>query len=417
MNIGYACVAIAVPGTAMKSCTLKNADTDRLLSLIASNLDALERLIDYNARSGIKLFRISSDLIPFGSSVASALPWQHIYAEKLSDIGRRIVCAGMRVSMHPGQYTVLNSPDDSVVQRAVDDLRYHASVLDSLGLGHEHKIILHLGGVYGDKKQAQRRFLSRYSSLEPAIQSRLVLENDDKLFHIADVLDTAAAGGIPVVYDTLHNAVNPADARRSDLDWIKLCAATWTERDGAPKIHYSQQHPQKKPGAHSESIRIDAFLAFCGQLSDIDVDIMLEVKNKNLSALKCMHCVSNRGIGALEVEWARYKYAVLEHSAAHYQAVRTLLQDKSAYRAEEMYRLIEDALALPVSPGSGENAARHVWGYFKEKASAAEKQRFETLLRKWTRGEAELRVVKGFLLRLAQSYHEDDLLNGYYFDL
>lgn len=417
MNIGYACLAIAVPGTALKSCTLKNADTDRLLSLIASNLDALEKLIDYNARSGIKLFRISSDLIPFGSSAAFHLPWQSIYAQKLSDIGRRIAHAGMRVSMHPGQYTVLNSPDDSVAERAVDDLRYHASVLDSLGLGCEHKIILHLGGVYGDKKAAQRRFLSRYAALEPAIQSRLVLENDDKLFHIVDVLDTAAAGGIPVVYDTLHNAVNPADARRSDLDWIKLCRATWRERDGAPKIHYSQQAPQKKAGAHSNSIGIDAFLAFYGQLSDIDVDIMLEVKDKNLSALKCMHCVSNRGIGALEIEWARYKYAVLEHSAERYQAVRILLQDKGAYPAEEMYRLIEDSLDLPVSPGSGENAARHVWGYFKEKASASEKQRFEMLLHKWTRGETELRAVKGFLFRLAQTYQEDYLLKGYYFDL
>ena len=90
MNIGYACLAIAVPGTSLKTCMLKNADADRLLSLIASNLDALARLIDYNARCGIKLFRISSDLIPFGSSAAFALPWQSVYAQKLSDIGRRI---------------------------------------------------------------------------------------------------------------------------------------------------------------------------------------------------------------------------------------------------------------------------------------------------------------------------------------
>lgn len=171
----------------MKSCTLKNADDKHLLSLIGQNLDSLERLIDYNIQNGIPLFRISSDLIPFGSSLAAGLPWQEIFAEKLSAIGGKILRSGMRVSMHPGQYTVLNSPDPSVVERAVEDLRYHAGVLDGLGLGRTHKIILHLGGVYGDKKQAKSRFLSRYRGLEPGIQKRLVLENDDKLFHIWDV--------------------------------------------------------------------------------------------------------------------------------------------------------------------------------------------------------------------------------------
>ena len=113
MSIGYACLAIAVPGSDIKGCTLKNATEERLLSLIGHNLDSLERMIDYNVNNGIKLFRISSDLIPFGSSLAAELPWQQIYAEsfRISVIRSR---AGMRVSMHPGQYTVLNSPANSL---------------------------------------------------------------------------------------------------------------------------------------------------------------------------------------------------------------------------------------------------------------------------------------------------------------
>ena len=71
MNIGYACLGIAIPGSKMKSTILKNAITERLLSLIEHNLNALESMIDYNIENGVKLFRISSDLIPFGSSVAA----------------------------------------------------------------------------------------------------------------------------------------------------------------------------------------------------------------------------------------------------------------------------------------------------------------------------------------------------------
>ncbi|HBP37658.1 MAG TPA: UV DNA damage repair endonuclease UvsE [Clostridiales bacterium] len=422
MNIGYACLAIAVPASDMKSCVLRNADEARLTALIGHNLDALARLIDYNIQNGIKLFRISSDLVPFGSSLAADLPWPHLFAEKLAAIGKRIADTGMRVSMHPGQYTVLNSPDVSVAARAVQDLQYHARVLAALGLGPGHKLVLHLGGVYGNKKQAMDRFIMNFRELEPAVQNRLVLENDDGLFHIGDVLETAVAAGIPAVFDCLHHAVNPANATDAELDWIRRCASTWRKQDGAQKIHYSQQNGDKKPGAHSESIAIDAFLDFYRQLAELDVDIMLEVKDKNLSALKCINCVSGRGISGrdisiLEAEWARYKYSVLEHSPEHYQAIRQLLRDKSpsADPALAMYQMIEAALALPVAAGSAVNAAQHVWGYFKDKASASEKKRFQDLMQKFVSGENSLQNVKNHLLKLGRNYQEDYLLKGYYF--
>lgn len=417
MRIGYACIALAVPESAQKTCTLKNATEERLLWLIGHNLDALERLIDYNIHNGIRLFRISSDLIPFGSSFTAALTWQEHFADKLTAIGAKIRRAGMRVSMHPGQYTVLNSPDASVAARAADDLRYHAGVLDGLGLGPEHKLILHLGGVYGDKKQAENRFLQHYLALEPNIKRRLVLENDDKLYHIGDVLDTAARAGIPVVFDNLHNAVNPAEERRSEPEWIRRCAETWRGADGVQKIHYAQQHADKKPGAHSETIRVEAFLEFDRQLPDSAVDIMLEVKDKNISALKCLNCLSDRGIGALETEWGRWKYRILEHAPETYQAIRRLLKDKSTYPALEMYRRIEAASDLPVTPGSAVNAAQHVWGYFKDRATEGEKKRLQGLLQSFTAGEARLQTVKNKLQSLAAKYGEDYLLHSYYFYL
>ena len=85
----------------------------------------------------------------------------------------------------------------------------------------------------------------------------------------------------------LHNQVNPCDKNKSDYYWINECKKTWKEKDGRQKIHYSQQDPLKKPGSHSQSIMISEFMSFYDKL-DRDIDIMLEVKDKNLSAVKCI---------------------------------------------------------------------------------------------------------------------------------
>ncbi len=416
MSIGYACIAVAVNGSEMKSCTLKNANEERLLSLIEHNLSALETVIDYNMLNGIKLFRISSGLIPFGSSVSADIPWHERFSGEFSRIGQKILNARMRVSMHPGQYTVLNSINNAVVERAIKDLDYHANVLDALGLGSEHKLVLHLGGVYANKSQAIKRFAAHYRHLRPAVRNRLVLENDDAMFNINDVLEASAAAGIPVVYDNLHNAANPADQATSDHDWIKLCTATWKRGDGLQKVHYSQQNPAKRIGAHSETIELEEFLDFYHRLSGMDTDIMLEVKDKNISALKCINCVSNQGIGALEREWARYKYSILERSPAGYSRIRALLTDKNTYPALVMYRLIEEAYRTPVRKGSAVNAAQHVWGYFKDKAAKSEKNRFDQLMKKYLSDDSSLTSLKNYIRRIARKYGEKYLLNGYYFD-
>ena len=188
MRIGYACLTVAVEQTSIRTCTLKNATPETLLSLAGENLFALERMVDYNIQTGIHLYRISSDLIPFGSSLAANLPWETVYAERIASISQKIAESGMRVSMHPGQYTVLNSADSGVVQRAIEDLQYHARALDALKLDQTHKIILHVGGKYGDPADALTRFRAVYRDLDESIRRRLVLENDGSIYTIAEVL-------------------------------------------------------------------------------------------------------------------------------------------------------------------------------------------------------------------------------------
>lgn len=292
MRIGYACLTIGVPNTSMKSCIMRNASETRLLELISHNLDSLNNIIDYNIENKIRLFRISSGLIPFGSSIINNIPWWDIYKSKFNKIGMKIKDNGIRVSMHPGQYTVINSPKDDVVIRAIDDLAYHSKVLDSLGVGIEHKIILHIGGVYKDKISAITRFISNFNYINESIKDRIVLENDDKAFDICDVLEIGASVNVPVVFDNLHNEINSCDRLKNEVTIINECRNTWNMKDGIQKIHYSQQNPNKQIGSHSESINVDKFIDFCRNLKREDIDIMMEVKDKNISALNCIRGLS-----------------------------------------------------------------------------------------------------------------------------
>lgn len=294
MSIGYACLTVDVPNTKMKRCVEKNATDQRLAELIQDNLEALNRILDYNITNHIKLFRISSDLIPFGSSPVNKLAWWNLFRHNFDLLKVKIQEHNLRVSMHPGQYTVLNSPNEDVVRRAILDLEYHTRVLHCMGTGTDHKIILHIGGVYGDKREAIERFKKNYQRLSVGVKERLVIENDDKLYNIEEVLSIGEELSIPVVFDHLHHKILDSPTKKSEYDWISDCNSTWSFSDGHQKIHYSQQALDKKPGSHSDTIQVEEFFHFYQGLEREDLDIMLEVKDKNISAVKCINYITEK---------------------------------------------------------------------------------------------------------------------------
>lgn len=416
MRIGYACLTLGVPDTDLKSCMSKNADEEKLLDLISHNLNSLENIIDYNIANNIKLFRISSDIIPFGSSTVNNLSWWDIFSHRLIKLGEKIKTNGMRVSMHPGQYTVLNSPDEGVVERAIKDLDYHTRMLDSLGVGPEHKIVLHIGGIYNNKEEAMKRFVANYNRLSNEVKKRLVVENDDKSYNIKDVLEIGNMLNIPVVFDNLHNKINPFDEGKGELTWINQCKGTWSEVDGPQKIHYSQQDPTKKPGSHSSTIEINEFMEFYEGLERNDLDIMLEVKDKNLSAVKCINCTRpDKNIKFLELEWSKYKYKILENSHEDYLEIRKLLRNKEDYPAVSFYNFIEEALQKENTIGNSINAAQHVWGYFKDCATEKEKNRFLKVIDGFKEEKTSIKALKNILWKLSIKYNQEYLIDSYYF--
>lgn len=419
MTIGYACLTRGGMDLKYKTCRKQNATKDNLTSLIEHNLTVLEEMIDYNNQEGIRLFRMSSDIIPFGSDfVVNDLNWSEMFRSKFEHIGEKIRQYDMRVSMHPGQYTVLNSPNSDVVSRAIDDLTYHTQFIDNFSVGSEHKIILHIGGVYGDKAAAIHRFVKVYEQLAESVKARLIIENDDRLYTIEEVLEISERTGAPVVYDNLHHYINGNSLDESDAYWIQKAKSTWKERDGKAKVHYSQQQFNAREGAHSQTIRINEFMTYYQSVAPLEVDIMLEVKDKNLSAIKCILATSDKAaIRDLEKEWSRYKYVILERSPLIYQKIRDILKNKKSYPVIPFFEQIEAALETQVSANVAINSLDHVWGYMKEQADEKDRKAYNKYKKEVEVSVDSLPKAKRFLKRMALKHEVTYLLESYYFDL
>jgi UV DNA damage endonuclease len=279
----YACLCRSLPEASPRGTILRNATSDRLRQLIAANLDGLARVLRFNVDHDIRLFRISSDVIPFGSHPVNTVPWWDEYGDCQAEIGEYVRAHGLRVSFHPGQYTVLASPKPAVVEAALRDLAFHARLLDALGLDGQHKIVIHVGGAYGNKPAALARWVEAALALPEAIRRRLILENDERLFGADDVLQAARAAGLPVVFDAFHHRIFAGPGSEAGLtDLLRAVFATWDPvKDGPPKLHFSSQAVGQRPGAHAEYVDPDelaAFLVLAPQ--ETAFDVMLEAKAK-----------------------------------------------------------------------------------------------------------------------------------------
>lgn len=284
MKIGYPCLNRSIGCTPSRTFRLASYSAERLAETVRWNLDCLERILEFNAENGLLFLRITSDLVPFASHPVCAFPWQEEFARRFSLLGALIRRHGMRISMHPDQFTLINSPDPEIFRRSAAELSYHARVLDLLGLDRTARIQIHAGGVYGDKPASLDRFCARFARLPAAVRRRLVVENDDRLYSVGDCLAIHERTGVPVLFDSFHHRLNGAG--ESAAAALALAAATWKTADGPPMVDYSSQKKGARAGSHAESIDLGHFARFIAACAAIDFDIMLEIKDKEQSALR-----------------------------------------------------------------------------------------------------------------------------------
>jgi len=283
MRIGYPCINRSIQCRSDRKFRLASFHGERFFSTVSGNLSCLLQMLAWNLAHDIRFFRISSDIIPFASHPVCTLPWQKHFADDLAQIGRYISESGIRISMHPDQFIVLNSPDEKIVSRSIAELAYHATLLDLMQLDDSAKIQLHVGGLYGNAPESIARFIRVYGQMDPAITRRLVVENDEQRFSASDCLEIHAETGIPVLFDVFHHSCyNNGESISLILPRI---VETWSASDGIPMVDYSSQHPAKRTGGHAEHIDMDDFQKFLVLSEPHDLDIMLEIKDKEASAL------------------------------------------------------------------------------------------------------------------------------------
>ena len=185
------------------------------------------------------MYRMSSDLAPYVTH--PDMPQFHgMIAESAGDLralGRKARELDLRLSFHPSQFVVLNSPDPVLVKKSVWDLATQAEMLDLMELGPEAVVVIHVGGAYGDRPTSVRRWVETWSTLPEHVRSRLVLEHDDLRFSAADVLWIHRHTGVRLVFDYQHFwCFNPE--RLDLLGTLRAILETWP--DGVrPKIHFS----------------------------------------------------------------------------------------------------------------------------------------------------------------------------------
>lgn len=294
-RLGFVASVLSENLTTSRTCRLSNATPLRLRELTAQNLAALDRVLSFLDREDIRLYRISSNLIPFASHPINTVKWWTEFAADFRHLGSRIRRLGVRVSMHPGQYTVLNSPSPAIVAAAFAELKYQARLLDALGTGRSSKIVIHVGGLYGGtESDAIARFIERAQRLPKGVLERLVIENDDRLFDADEVLTVHRALGIPVVFDWLHHQANPC--ARPVADVLNDIFNTWTAADGRPKIHMSSQAAGGPPGAHANDVAVADVLAFLRVAPQKPFDCMLEAKEKDRALLRLRKALRRRGV-------------------------------------------------------------------------------------------------------------------------
>ena len=300
MRIGYPCINLTIGCKSDSTFRLKSYTDERLVSTVEHNLDCLQRILQFNVEHDILFFRITSDLVPFASHAICRFNWQSYFRDRFAVIGNFITRHKIRVSMHPGQYTVLNSPDTAVIERSKKELLYHQQVLDALGIDTSAKMQVHIGGVYDNRPASMARFIEVYSNLDEDIRKRLVIENDDLRYTLRDCMEVHEKTGIPVLFDVFHHELNSSGESIGDA--FSAFTRTWKKEDGIPMVDYSSGDGAGVRIKHAGSIDIDLFQGLLKQTGKYDFDIMLEIKDKEQSALKAVKAASHdkRFIGKVE---------------------------------------------------------------------------------------------------------------------
>ena len=307
MRLGFAVKVMGQPG-------LKSNDTRRWQQNphLGVSLGYLCEIFGYLRKHAIHMYRMSSDLAPYATH--PTMPRFHTMvresAADLAHIGRLAREQDLRLSFHPSQFIVLNSENEDLTRKSMWDLESQAEMLDRMECGPEAILVVHVGGAYGDRESGWRRWVQTWPRLPEPVRRRLVLENDDIRYSPADVLKVHEATGVKCVWDYQHHwCFNPEGLDPGET--LRRFVRTWPA-GVRPKLHFScartEMREIKRKNRKSGKIEVvlqppvwtghadynNPFesIQFLRSIVDVEVDVMLESKAKDLSLIRLRHDIA-----------------------------------------------------------------------------------------------------------------------------
>ncbi|HEX2927261.1 MAG TPA: UV DNA damage repair endonuclease UvsE [Ruminiclostridium sp.] len=261
----------------------ENARRTRLERVARCNINNTLRILKNSLALDIKVYRLTSKLIPLAThSDLTGWDYMSAFREDFERLGEYIRRNNFRVSAHPDHFTILNPVKPEILESSVRDLEYHVNLFEAMGLSDFwYKLVLHVGGLYGEKDKSIARFKENFLKLPDRISKRIILENDDKSFTASDVLKICKELKIPMVLDVHHHR---CVSNGEDLeDMLSDIFDTWNTEPDPPKIHFSSPKNDREFRSHADYVNLSEFLDFIMMSKKVnrDIDIMLEAKMKD----------------------------------------------------------------------------------------------------------------------------------------
>ena len=307
VRLGYVSIALNLPKTTSSSTVTytrySKMKTDKekinkLKEVTKSNLDGLEKIIRYNIENEIHFYRITSNLIPLLTHPEVDFDYKRFFKKDFEYIGNLIKDNNIRVDTHPDQFNVINSTKKDVVESTLRNLKAQAELFDDLNYLYG-KMVLHVGSSQGGKEASIDRFIENLKLFPQNITDKLIIENDDKTFTARDVLCLCKQINKPMVLDVHHHICNNEGEEIEEL--LPEVFKTWENEILPPKIHFSSPREFENDRKHADYINSSDFIKFlekAKEVCDIDFDVMIEAKQKDLALEKLM-----KELKELKPEW------------------------------------------------------------------------------------------------------------------
>lgn len=288
--LGYVAIALNLPGvTSSSSVTYTNYQKltneeeklNKLKKVTLSNLENLFKILQYNVKHQIHFYRITSALVPLATH-PEVTNWDYrkIFKRDFERLGSLIRENNIRVDTHPDEFNVINSIKEEVVLNSKRNLLSHVKLFEDLSYP-TGKMVLHIGSAQGGIEEAMKRFINNFKNFPKETTEKLILENDDKTFTAAEVLNICKEVNTPMVLDVHHHLCNNQGENLNTL--LFDIFSTWDNQLIPPKIHFSTPRETEKDRKHADYINAVDFCEFVELSKSLNKDyyVMIEAKKKD----------------------------------------------------------------------------------------------------------------------------------------